>query len=686
MGFFAPWFLAGIAAVGLPVWLHLLRRHRAEPLRFSSLMFFERRTQSSIKHRRVQHLLLLALRLALLALLVLAFANPYITRPGGAGAGGRRRVVLAIDDSFSMRQGGALERAKRDALSVADRLQTGTRAEVIALDSQVRMLTQSVEDRQELRAAIGSISPSDSRSSYAELARAVRSIAQASREPVEVQLFSDIQKSSMPAAFADLRLPAGAQLVLHPTADARRANWAVEGVNAPRRLFGTNKGRVRATLAGYGTRAARREVSLVINNRVLETKAVEVPANGRAAVEFASVDPPYGLNRGEVRMSPADGLSEDDRYFFSIERAEARRVLFVHEAREPRGRLYFESALGSAAEGAFTLDAVTTEQAANISPKSYAAVVLSDVASLPEAFANSLRAFVRGGGGVLIALGPAAATRPRVPVFDEAIIEARYESRAGERFQAAGSVDAGHPSLRGANGWDGVKFYRVTRVEPGAAHVIARLADQTPLLLEKKLGEGRAMVLASTFDNVSNDLPLHAAFVPFAGESLRYLSGDDDRPSNVLVDAFLELRPAKDRAAAVEVLDTEGRRALSLTEATTAQTFRTTRAGFYEVRRGNGRNELVAVNPDRRESDLDIVPAETLALWRNTGNPGAQASVGANADEPRRQPLWPYLMALALAVALAESLVAGRHMSAAQGERKPEAAETRVMAARGGGR
>ena len=62
MGFLSPWFLAGAAAVGLPVWLHLLRKHKTTPLPFSSLMFFERRIQSSIKHRRLRYLLLFALR------------------------------------------------------------------------------------------------------------------------------------------------------------------------------------------------------------------------------------------------------------------------------------------------------------------------------------------------------------------------------------------------------------------------------------------------------------------------------------------------------------------------------------------------------------------------------------------------------------------------------------------------
>src|SRR6202044_1790487 len=107
MGFLAPWFLAGAVAVGLPLYIHLLRQYRSTPHPFSSLMFFERRTQSSIKHRRLRYLLLLSLRLALLILLVLAFANPYIKRPASA-ASGDKLLLLVIDNSFSMRAGSRL--------------------------------------------------------------------------------------------------------------------------------------------------------------------------------------------------------------------------------------------------------------------------------------------------------------------------------------------------------------------------------------------------------------------------------------------------------------------------------------------------------------------------------------------------------------------------------------------------
>src|ERR1044071_4987808 len=109
MGFFAPWFLAGVAAVGLPVWLHLLKKHKSTPQPFSSLMFFEQRKQSSIKHRRLRYLLLFALRSLLILLIVLAFAHPYVQQRVLPLQRSGEVSVLAVDNSLSMRSGNRLD-------------------------------------------------------------------------------------------------------------------------------------------------------------------------------------------------------------------------------------------------------------------------------------------------------------------------------------------------------------------------------------------------------------------------------------------------------------------------------------------------------------------------------------------------------------------------------------------------
>ncbi len=665
MGFLAPWFLAGAVAIGLPFWIHLLRRYRSTPHPFSSLMFFERRTQSSIKHRRLRYLLLLSLRVALLLLIALAFANPFVTRSGGA-AGGPKMLVIAVDNSFSMRYDDHLARAKQQAMNAVSQLHPGERGQVLAIGSRVHFLTQPIEEADQLKAAIQGIRPSDDLSSYGEFARALRTIQQTSRIPLEVDFASDMQKSSLPPAFADLRLGSDTNLVFHSVADSKQPNWMVESVTAPAKIYDPKKVRVQAVIAGVNTPAAKRTVSLMLDGKVLESKSIDVPSNGRASVEFLSLDSPHGFHKGEIRIEPNDALREDDQFDFAIERTDPHPVLFLHPAGQDRDELYYRSALESVSEAGFTLEPLAVEQAANQSLSKYAFVVLSDVGSMPAGLENSLRAYVTGGGSLLIALGTHSAALTRVPVSNETIQGSAYASLSGSRFETVAAADAEHPALRRANKLDGVKFYQVIRVDPGPSRVVARLTNQAPLLLEKQVGEGRVFVFTSTFDNISNDLPLHASFVPFVEETARYLGGQQDRSTNVAAGSYIELRSAKDRGAAIDVTEPDGTHPLSLKDATAAQTFQVTREGFYEIHRANGRQEFVAVHADRRESDLTPIPQETLDLWRNTGRgPETPQSPDGSAAQTQARPwsLWRYALLLVLITAIIESVLASRYLS-----------------------
>ena len=664
MGFLAPWFLAGAFAVGLPIWLHLLKQHKTTPLPFSSLMFFEKRTQSSIKHRRLKYLLLFALRVALLILLALAFANPFINTSGAAVAGGKKLVVLAVDNSYSMRQGGRLERAKQAAQQALASMNPIDSGVVLGFGSTVQIMNEATMDRPALKGAILAIQPSDSRGSYAELARSLRSLAQSAKMPVEAHLFSDMQKSSWPSNFADTRLSDGTKLLFHPTVEKRLPNFAVETVNSPRRVYDPKKVRIQATISGYGTPAASKKVALVLNGKEVASKQVEVPAGGRATAEFLTLEAPYGMNRGEIRIEPADEFASDDHLYFSVERADPRHILFVYDASRPKGLTYYKAALETSPDAAFALDPFTLDQVANVSPSKFSVVVLCDVSPLPATFQSALDKYVSSGGAVLIALGRmSAAARNQVPVFGENVAETRYASRDGERFQTPTYVDPGHPAVQRNHQWETVKFFQSIRVEPGKSKVVARLSDDTPLLLDKKIGEGRVLLFASTFDNISNDFPLHPSFVPFVAETASYLAGLEEGSPHYLTGSYLELRSATDRGNAVEVLEPSGRRALSLDEASKAQTMMLTMEGFYEVRKPNGRHELVAVNADRRESDLDVLPAETLALWENTSQGTANAGGVGEPGTPNKRSFWWYVLLAALALAVAETIVGNQHLS-----------------------
>ena len=661
MGFLAPWFLAGAAAIGLPIWLHLLRKHKTTPLPFSSLMFFEKRTQSSIKHRRLRYLVLFSLRTLLILLIVLAFAHPFVEQRIPPRTRSNLINVVAIDNSFSMRAGTRLADAKAAAKSFLSGLGVGERAEVLTFGSRVQVLSEVTDDHAPLNAAIDAIEPSDARTSFAELTRSLRSISQSLHLPLTVQLFSDMQQTGMPPNFNDLRLNADVKLEPHSLEKKQDPNYTVENVVAPRRVFDNKKVRVLATVAGYGARKDIRNVSLILNGRTVETKTVEVPEVGRATVEFLSLDVPPGFNKGEVRIDSADSFPADDVYYFSIDRSDPRPALFVHDKDATGGLLYFKTALEAAGQSAFDVMPATPDQLNNVSPSKYAFVVVSDV-SLGTAFESQLRDYVRGGGSVLVVLGHRSLASGKVPVTGQKILETRYAGREGDRFQAAAWLDTSHPSILKDNRWDDVKFYRTIHVDIGDARVVAKLTDQTPLLLDDQIGEGHVVVFASTFDYIDNDFPIHAAFVPFIDQTARYLARMDSGPPSVQVDSFAELRDSKEKGTAVDVVDPKGQRALSLEEATKAQNIQFTMAGVYDIRRPNGRNELVAVNADRRESDLTPATPDTLSLWQNTANGSAEAG-GSSAGGEKPLSLWWYVMLAVLALTVAESLLGNRHLS-----------------------
>jgi hypothetical protein len=669
MGLFTPWFLAALAGLALPLYLHLLKRQTTKPKAVSSLMFYESRTQASTRHRRLRYFLLLSLRLLLLLLLILAFANPFINR-NTATLANNRLVLLVVDNSFSMRAGTRLEDAKAAAMRALGN-KGAARAQVAAFGSQLRlMMTQPTVDQSALRAAVQAIQPGDGHGNFGELARAVRAVAESIRTPIELHVFSDMQRGDLAAQFSDMALPANVSLTTHAVVTKAEPNWTVESVDAPGQVWGKDAKpvHVQAVIAGYGTPAATRTASLVVNGKTTATKPVAVPANGRATVEFPALEVPYGFNRCEIKIDNADGFPADDLRRFAVERSDPQKALLIHNYGDSRSPLYVGAALAAAAQSAFILESINVNEAADRKASNYAFIVLSDVNTVPSLLENSLTQYVRSGGSLLIAAGTSAGGRSQIPIFGARIIETRDYSRVPDRYMAVGSSDSSYPAVTKAEGWQGVKFFYALDVEPGtgadASRVIVRLGDQTPLLLEKRIGEGRVVLLTSGLDNLTNDFPLHPAFVPFIEQTARYLAGSERQGGARSVDAYLELRNAKEKGQGVEVTDPEGKRPLTLGEAASAQSFQLTEAGYYQLRLADGRQDEVGVNPDPRESNLDLIPADVLALWQGKGGEPSQEAPATGPATPHTAPqsFWWYVMLLVLASAVAESVLASRYL------------------------
>jgi Aerotolerance regulator N-terminal/von Willebrand factor type A domain len=673
MGWLAPGFLLGALTIAVPVWLHLLKRSASLPRQFSSLMLFEPQQRSTTRRRRIDHWLLLLLRVAVLLLIAAAFAEPYV-RGHLPGAAPEKLLVLAVDDSFSMRAGTRMEDARRAALAVVAAKSRDTRAQVVALGSRADVLTEQLQDAAALATAIRRIAPTDARGSLVLLAGLGRTLAAGTHMPIELHLFSDMQATGLPPDFNELRLPAGVTLVLHKVGAAATPNWTVESVAAPAQVWDPAKTRIIATIAGFGTPAATRTVTLLINDRPAGQQAVKVPASGRASVVFAAPDIPYGLVRGSVHIDSADGLSADDRYDFVIQRSERVHGLFVHQGSDRATGLYFRSALESAADAAVVLDEVTADQLRSRDLSAYAFVVLSDLAGLPPALETRVSDWVKAGGRLLISAGTAAAQQRRIPVFDARIVGSHDYTRDDSRFAAVAAVDEAYAPAGALAGWQGIKVFYVTRVDAPQAQVGLRLADQTPLLLEKPVGKGRALLFASGFDRLTTDLPLHPQFVAFVDRLANYLSGRALRRSALSVGDSVDLRPDPTVRGSADVLAPDGTHPLDLGQARQVRTWPLPAAGFYSLTLADSRHDLVAANISRLESDLTPASDEKLKLWQAasqgpaTAIPGtaAAAAPAAVSDEESIHDLWWYAMCLLLVAVIAESLVSSRYLNTLQ--------------------
>src|SRR5215468_11328665 len=93
------WMLAGLVALLIPPLIHLLNRRRYDVVDWGAMQFLQ---VSEVTRRRIliEEVLLMALRMGLIAVLVLALAQPFTDR-NVLSAGGRpsRDVVLVFDGS-----------------------------------------------------------------------------------------------------------------------------------------------------------------------------------------------------------------------------------------------------------------------------------------------------------------------------------------------------------------------------------------------------------------------------------------------------------------------------------------------------------------------------------------------------------------------------------------------------------
>lgn len=134
MEFLAPVFaVAGLAAAGIPLVLHMLRRAPTERLPFSLVKFLKPSQPRLTRRSTIEHWPLLLLRILAVLLLGLAFGRPFqrSVDPGAHAAHSGHSVTLLVDRSASMRRRGIHDAVEQEIRTTVESLQVSDQLQVI---------------------------------------------------------------------------------------------------------------------------------------------------------------------------------------------------------------------------------------------------------------------------------------------------------------------------------------------------------------------------------------------------------------------------------------------------------------------------------------------------------------------------------------------------------------------------
>jgi len=425
---------------------------------------------------------------------------------------------------------------------------------------------------------------------------------------------------------------------------------------------------VRVVVSNYGPDRVEAPVTVELPDGAEINAFVDVPA-GESAEESVTVPRVAAGGVGLARVRDT-ALVADDAFAFQLPRVGASRVLVVDGAPGPTptaSEVYFlERALApwgstAAARGGVLPDVTSPSGLSDLDGSVHRVVFMANVSN-PMPVAGSLVEFVRGGGGLVISLG-SNVTADRYNdalggLLPSALRKPRALAGPGELGQALSLPDTSLPLFApfargGRSAFGQARVNRVFTLEPyeegDGITTLLRLEGGIPLLVERRVGQGRVLLLTTTIDLDWTDLPLQAVFMPLVQRLTSYLGGEAGGGGlrrSVRVGETVVV-PLPDTALDVSVTGPRGPVAAPVRAG--AVSFRVDAAGAYVVETpGAPPLAWVAANVDPIESDV---------------RPGPSLIETAADVDPERFlrhfEMAPWLLGLALLLSVIQALLAG---------------------------
>ncbi len=610
MTFGAIGFLFAAFAAVVPVILHMISRQRAKELPFSTLRFLRISVEKTRRRRRIQDVLLMLLRMAVLILIALGLAKPTLTNLSSLLGGADSAVAIILDNSASMgmidQNRMRLETAVDAARQIMEQLGDGDSVALYVcggpnlpeegkLDRTHEKVSQILDQLVSRRAV------SYERADLAGRVHDARNLLLESDAPnKQIFVISDLQAlsweglkdASGPDAGRDAEESLGDEdrekeqipLILVDCHRTPKPNVAIMDVDLQAVLPVANVP-VKATAELFNTAPVPRQPRLelyVDGAKEASSPVLTLSPGERQKHDFQFKFKRGGLHRGEVRLvADEDGSRLDDRWFFTMEVDQGIPLAVVSDRRHEIDYLddafYVKQALAPGTTGAWAIrtTSLTAAELPTERLSQYTVILCVNLPAPDPDAAERLRSYVTGGGNLIWICGDNVRPEAYNRMNEEAqrqllpapLLEVRTPQAAGDRDSwHIGFLDKEHRALRHlvepASLYQSVLVYRHVPMDAGAAKeawVMARLDDGEPLLMRRRVEDGTVTMLGTSAHVGWTNLPVRTVFLPLLVQLAFDLAGAEQVRHQALAGSPIVV-PFEDeiRPRAVEILPPSG--------------------------------------------------------------------------------------------------------------------------------
>jgi hypothetical protein len=713
MTFLNAALIAGMAAVAIPVIIHLFHRSKFKIVPWGAMHLLEAVLRKNTKRLKLEQLILLLIRCSIPVALALCMARPVLTGLAPLLSDKKMSTILIIDNSYSMEAGGPahsnFQQAREAARQIVDNLVPGSDVAIIQMAGGASsLLDDPTFDLDRVRGELGRMRAGYGAATVPEafqVARAVQSrLNHLNREVIVLTDFQKVtwsEQGGLPASersriagqMAEGKTPP--RLTFFHVGTEVTDNVSVDKLETNRQILGVGQQlRVRATLLNHGEQQyPDMRVVFKVDGKERSVSQTTLGAREQNQVLFTHTFDTSGSHVIEV-VAEADPLIADNSMMMSIPVWDRLPVLLASGDMNPEPLMgetdFIEIALHPFGPGKVELaDLVTTKtiDAREMDAKHLTesrVAVLANVSQLNEAQLKAAENFVREGGGLLIfpgnrinsgwynttflAGGKGLLPLPVVSLSGSTnsgaratIVSQHYEHPALEMFN-----DPRNGNLSEAD----IRLWYKMKEEAGKGDtdvtVLARLDTGDPFLVEKKYGEGRIIECAVPCDAEWTNLPARPFYLPLMQQLVTYLASKVLPPRNVDVGkpvaAFL---PAADAGRKAILTDPDGKaREIPIQSKGTrafAEFSDTQKPGLYVLDAPNNNRIHFVVNVDRKESDLSqLSEADVQGVAKAMGASVVKTFSEYHAlDQQRRfgQEIWQGLLVAVLALVFLEMLL-----------------------------